>query len=154
MKPDEYWKADQMSLWHPYTKRTSMSGDPFPIISHAKGPYLYDTNGVQYLDAISSWWCCNLGHSHPRLISAIKEQAEKLQHSILGNLTHPGAIALAAQLAKLCMTPEAHVLFSSDGASAVEAALKVAEVVQFDPAMNKDKTVPVWISLPITFTTR
>lgn len=126
MNLEEYWKRDQKSLWHPYTKHSNAHGEPFPVIARGEGPYLYDLEGTQYLDAISSWWSCNLGHSHPRLIAAIKRQMDELQHSILGNLTHPRAIELAHELTGLFPDRARRVLFASDGASAVEAALKIA----------------------------
>jgi adenosylmethionine-8-amino-7-oxononanoate aminotransferase len=78
------------------------------------------------VDAISSWWACNLGHSHPRLVRAIIGQAGKLQHSILGNLTHPCAAELAYRLVGLFPDRHRRTLFASDGASAVEAALRIA----------------------------
>ncbi|MDD5484205.1 MAG: adenosylmethionine--8-amino-7-oxononanoate transaminase, partial [Kiritimatiellae bacterium] len=75
--------------------------------------------------AISSWWGCSLGHSHPRIVAAIKQQSGKLQHSILGNMSHPPAIELAERLGRL-FKDERRAFFASDGASAVEAALKIA----------------------------
>jgi adenosylmethionine-8-amino-7-oxononanoate aminotransferase len=88
--------------------------------------FLFDTDGNRYVDAISSWWACNLGHSHPRLVKAIIRQASELQHSILGNLTHPRAAELAHGLAGTFPDRRRRVLFASDGASAVEAALRIA----------------------------
>jgi adenosylmethionine-8-amino-7-oxononanoate aminotransferase len=120
-----YRAMDQRSIWHPYTKRSAVEREDLPIIARGEGVYLYDTEGRQYLDAISSWWACNLGHNHPRLVRAIVEQAGRLQHSILGNLSHPKAIELAAKLTGL-FPDDRHVLFASDGACAVEAALKIA----------------------------
>jgi len=115
-------------VWHPYTSH-SMAANGLPVIVRGKGVYLFDEDGNRYLDAISSWWCCNLGHGHPRVAAAIRAQTDALQHSILGGLSHPRAEELAAALAKLMPDDRRHVLFGSDGASAVEAALKIA--VQF-----------------------
>ncbi len=112
-------------IWHPYT-RFSAVAEGLPRIVRAEGIHLYDDTGQAYMDAVSSWWACSLGHSHPRLVEAIRNQAGILQHSILGNLSHPPAEALAGQLADLMPTPDRHVLFASDGASSVEAALKIA----------------------------
>jgi adenosylmethionine-8-amino-7-oxononanoate aminotransferase len=103
-----------------------MEAEPLPVIVRGEGVYLYDLAGRRYFDAISSWWCCNLGHGHPRLVEAIVRQARELQHSILGNLSHPRAVELAAALASRFRGEERRVLFASDGASAVEAALKIA----------------------------
>lgn len=111
-------------IWHPYTRR-SAERDGLPVIVRGEGIYLFDENGRRYVDAISSWWACALGHSHPRMVAAIQTQAGELQHSILGNLSHPGALELARQLSDLT-GGRRHVHFASDGASAVEAALKIA----------------------------
>ena len=114
------------SLWHPYTKHSAHETGPFPLITRGEGVYLFDTDGKRYLDAISSWWACNLGHGHPRLVAAIRKQAGELEHSILGNLSHPRAIELADRLAALFPGSPRRVFFAGDGASAVEAALKIA----------------------------
>lgn len=78
------------------------------------------------LDGIASWWCVNLGHGHPRLIEAIQTQSAKLQHAILGGMSHPNAIELAERLAQIAPGDLTHSFFACDGASAVEAALKIA----------------------------
>ena len=121
-----FQRTGSPALWHPYTRFSTFESDPLPVIVRGEGIYLFDDQGHRYLDAISSWWACALGHGHPRIVAAIQKQAAELQHSILGNLSHPRAVELAAKLAGLMPTPDRHVLFSSDGASAVEAALKIS----------------------------
>lgn len=96
------------------------------MITRGEGIYLFDDAGHRYVDLVASWWSCSLGHSHPRLVAALQRQAGILQHSILGDLSHPPAVELASALAHLMPTPDRHVLFASDGASSVEAALKIA----------------------------
>lgn len=113
-------------MWHPYTRFSALTEEPPPLIVRGEGSHLFDADGRKFVDAIASWWCCALGHGHPQIIAAIEKQARELQHSILGNLSHPRAVELAAQLAALMPTPDRHVLFASDGASAVEQALKIA----------------------------
>lgn len=125
MNVEKYNRLDRAHVWHPYTKFSAID-EELPLISRGEGIYLIDSRGNRYLDAISSWWACALGHSHPRIIEAIGRQTTQLQHSILGSLSHPRAIELATRLAELMPTPDRHVLFSSDGASAVEASLKIA----------------------------
>ena len=112
-------------IWHPYTKFSAIETG-LPVIVRGEGPYLFTEDGTRYVDAISSWWCSSLGHSHPEVVAAIQEQAAILQHSILGNLTHPTAIKLADKLSGLLPTPDRHCIFASDGASAIEASLKIA----------------------------
>lgn len=137
MNTESYRDLDRRHLWHPYSRHSAIRDIAFPVMVRGEGVYLFDSDGRRYLDAISSWWACNLGHSHSRLVKAMIGQAQRLQHSILGNLSHPGAIELAARLVELFpdqATPERYaqasrrrrVFFSGDGASAVEAALKIA----------------------------
>ncbi len=114
------------NIWHPYSRFSAIVKTPPPIIEKGSGIYLYDSSGKRYMDAISSWWCALLGHSHPRLISAINEQTRKLQHSILGNLSNSPAEKLSGLLADSMPDKNVHVMFASDGASAVEASLKTA----------------------------
>jgi adenosylmethionine-8-amino-7-oxononanoate aminotransferase len=117
---------DRGCVWHPYTKHSALEAGPLPVIVRGEGPYLFDREGRRYVDAIASWWACSLGHGHPRVTEAIRAQASRLGHSILGNLTHPHAIELAGRLAALFPGTGRRVMFASDGASAVEAALKIA----------------------------
>ena len=126
MKQDKILQLDHQHVWHPYTLLSTLDTDPMPVITRGEGIFLFDQNETKYVDAISSWWCCALGHSHPRMIAAIQRQVAELQHSILANMTHLPAIELAAKLATLMPTPDRHVMFASDGSSAVEAALKIA----------------------------
>lgn len=125
MNEKTYRRIDRKTVWHPYTKRSAIEDNAFPVITRAKGPWLYDSEGRRYLDAVSSWWCCNLGHCQPAIVKAIAGQAKKLDHSILGNMSHPRAIELAERICALFQGGR-HVMFASDGASAVEAALKIA----------------------------
>ena len=126
MNTENYRNLDRRHLWHPYSRHSAIRDTSFPVMVRGEGVYLFDSDGRRYLDAISSWWACNLGHSHPRLIKAMTDQAQRLQHSILGNLSHPGAIELAARLVELFPDRRRRVFFAGDGASAVEAALKIA----------------------------
>lgn len=113
-------------IWHPYTRASAEPESGWPVITRGEGIHLFDETGRAYVDAISSWWACALGHAHPRLAAAIARQAAILPHSILGNLSHRPALELAEALCGLMPTPDRHVHFASDGASAVEAALKIA----------------------------
>ncbi len=124
-KSQRYLNRDRRALWHPYTAY-SAAQRPLPVMTRGRGVYLFDAGGRRYLDAISSWWACNLGHSHPRLLRALRRQSARLQHSILGNLSHPAAIELAEELVAMLGPGSRRVFFAGDGASAVEAALKIA----------------------------
>lgn len=126
MTHEDWRNRSRKAIWHPYTEVTSFEHVDFPVIERAEGCLLYDVDGKSYLDGISSWWCVNLGHGHPRLVSAITEQAAKLQHSMLGGMSHPRAIELAERLREVVPSGLGHVMFGADGSLAVEAALKIA----------------------------
>jgi adenosylmethionine-8-amino-7-oxononanoate aminotransferase len=126
MSVDELRKQDLHYLWHPYTHINTLERTAFPIIKRAQGVYLHTVDERLLFDGISSWWCVNLGHSHPRLIQALIEQSQTLQHSMLGGLSHPTIISLTQELLRLTPSNLQHVMWASDGSSSVEAALKVA----------------------------
>ena len=126
MKDNELRKLDIKYLWHPCTDINSFGKMEFPLIDRASGVYLYEVGGRPLLDGIASWWCVNLGHGHPKLIKTIQDQAAELQHVILGGMSHPNAIALAEQLARITPGELSHSFFCGDGASAVESALKIS----------------------------
>jgi len=112
-------------IFHPYTTFSALN-NKLPNMVRGEGIYLFDDAGNKYVDIVSSWWACALGHGHPKVVKAIQEQAAVLQHSITGSLTHPNVLALAERLADLMPTPDRHSVFASDGCSAVEAAIKIA----------------------------
>jgi adenosylmethionine---8-amino-7-oxononanoate aminotransferase len=115
---------DRAHLWHPYTQ---MKGaEPALVVRSARGCRLYDENGRSYLDANASWWCCTLGHQHPRLVAALKAQADSMCHVALAGIVHEPAAALAAELTAVAPAGLTRVFFSDNGSTAVEVALKLA----------------------------
>ncbi|MFO0619041.1 MAG: adenosylmethionine--8-amino-7-oxononanoate transaminase [Polyangiaceae bacterium] len=118
---------DKAHVWHPYTpmRRYIDETDPL-VVARAAGARLYDADGKSYIDANSSWWVALLGHGHPRLVSALRAQSERLCHVALAGVTHEGAATLAARLAARAPAGLDHVFFSDDGSTALEAAIKMA----------------------------
>ena len=96
------------------------------IIEKAKGPYLYDTHGNQYLDGTSSLWVNLHGHRHPAIDRAIREQLTKVAHSTLLGAAGPPSILLARKLVTVAPKGLTRVFYSDDGSTAVEVALKMA----------------------------
>ena len=72
-------------IWYPYEQMKTMK-EPYKILD-AKGVHLY-TKDQELIDSISSWWCMIHGYKHPELTAAIKEQADRFCHVMLGGLTH------------------------------------------------------------------
>lgn len=99
---------------------------PLVPVSHGRGAWLYDHDGRRYLDAISSWWVNLFGHANPRINAALKDQLDKLEHAMLAGFTHEPVIALSEQLAARTGHVLGHCFYASDGASAVEIALKMS----------------------------
>ena len=89
-----------------------------------EGSYLIDSRGRRVFDAVSSIWTTVHGHCHPRIVEAIAQQAARLDHATLLGASNPVAEELAEKLTALLNLD--YAFFSSDGASAVEAALKMA----------------------------
>jgi adenosylmethionine-8-amino-7-oxononanoate aminotransferase len=97
-------------------------------IKSGRGAYLFDTEGHKYLDGNSSIWTNIHGHRHPKLDAAIKKQLGKIAHASFLGLTNDIAPALAARLVQKMRAPRMNyrVFFSDDGATAIEAAVKIA----------------------------
>ena len=121
---DDVIARDKRYVWHPYTQHGT-EADPI-VIARAKGASLFDTDGREILDMISSWWTCTHGHSHPKINAAIARQAEQLEHVMFGGFTHAPAVAVAERLAALLPGDLNRVFFSDDGSTSVEVALKIA----------------------------
>ncbi|RYE04126.1 MAG: adenosylmethionine--8-amino-7-oxononanoate transaminase [Sphingomonadales bacterium] len=111
-------------VWHPFTQHGL--GEPIPLVERSEGAALYTVDGRRIIDAISSWWVTTHGHSHPRIIAAIAEQAARLDQMIFAGWTHEPAETLAHALIGMMPAPLAHVFFSDSGSTSVEVALKMA----------------------------
>lgn len=114
------------NIWFPFTYADDVRKYPPITISKGEGVYLYDTAGKKYLDAISSWWVNNLGHSNPEIVAAIKAQADKLEHVIMAGFISDSTIMLTQKLKKLLPLELTRIFYSDDGSTAVEAAMKIA----------------------------
>ncbi len=103
---------------------------PHPLalkISHAKGSYIYDTSGKKHLDFVAGVSACTLGHCHPRVVSAIKNQAEKYLHvMVYGEYIQEPAVELAKLLAKNLPQNLNTTYLVNSGTEAIEGALKLA----------------------------
>ncbi len=99
---------------------------PLVPVARGEGVWLYDHEGNRYLDAVSSWWVNLFGHANPRINAAISAQLEKLEHVMLAGFTHAPVIELSEKLSALTGDKLGHCFYASDGASAIEIALKMS----------------------------
>lgn len=99
---------------------------PLVAVQRGSGAWLYDHDGNRYLDAISSWWVNLFGHANPRINDALKHQLDTLEHAMLAGFTHEPVVSLSEKLSVLTDGELGHCFYASDGASAVEIALKMS----------------------------
>ncbi len=113
-------------VWHPFTPMQAYHDEDAPIIERAEGFHLIDVDGRRYLDGISSLWCNVHGHRVSEIDASIRGQLNRVAHTTLLGLSSVPSIELARRLVEIVPAGLKHVFYSDDGATAVEAALKIA----------------------------
>ncbi|MCA0176341.1 MAG: adenosylmethionine--8-amino-7-oxononanoate transaminase [Proteobacteria bacterium] len=116
----------QTAIWHPCTQMAHLHRVPPLPIARGEGPWLVDTDGRRYFDANSSWWVNLFGHGDAGITGAIHRQLDTLAHVMLAGCTHEPAVRLGELLAARTGGQLGHTFFASDGASAIEIALKMS----------------------------
>ncbi|WDL96545.1 adenosylmethionine--8-amino-7-oxononanoate transaminase [Alicyclobacillus sp. ALC3] len=122
----EFYEKNREYLWNPFTQMKEYLADDPVIIENAEGRKLFDVEGRQYWDGVSSVWLNVHGHRVPELDEAIREQLDKVAHSTLLGMANVPVILLAEQLVKIAPPGLKKVFYSDSGAEAVEIALKMA----------------------------
>ncbi len=117
---------DLSVIWHPCTQMKDHESLPMIPVRRGEGVWLEDFEGNRYLDAISSWWVNLFGHCNPRINTALTEQLNTLEHTILAGFTHPAAVELAEKLVSVTPDGLERCFFADNGSSAVEVALKMS----------------------------
>jgi len=104
---------------------------PYPLameISHANGSYVYDTNGKEYLDFIAGVSANTLGHNHPKISQAIKNQVDNYTHvMVYGEFIQQPQVSLSKLLAQNLPKSLETVYLTNSGTEATEGALKLAK---------------------------
>ena len=116
---------DLESYWMPFTGNRYFKQHP-RMISRAKGMYCYTHDGRKLLDSVAGLWCCNAGHCHPKIVEAIKQQAEVLDYAMAFQLGHPTVFELANKLTGIAPEGIDYAFFVNSGSEAVDTALKMA----------------------------
>jgi acetylornithine/succinyldiaminopimelate/putrescine aminotransferase len=114
-----------------YTYQAQTTPHPLAIeISHAKGSYIYDTKGKKYLDFVAGVSANSLGHNHPKVSEAIKNQVDSYAHvMVYGEFIQQPQVALCKILAATLPGTSAAVYITNSGTEATEGALKLAKRV-------------------------
>ncbi|MTE27639.1 aspartate aminotransferase family protein [Winogradskyella ouciana] len=114
---DDFFKYQAQTTPHPLAME----------VSHAKGSYIYDKNGKAYLDFVAGVSACALGHSHPQIVNAVKEQLDKYLHvMVYGEYIQEPALQLSKLLAKHLPEPLETTYLVNSGTEAIEGSIKLA----------------------------
>jgi beta-alanine--pyruvate transaminase len=111
--------------WLPFTPNRYFGEHP-KILASAKGAYYTMDNGKKLFDALSGLWCCPIGHAHPKIVEAVKRQAETLDYSTAFQFCNPITLSLADRVAAMAPEGLTRVFFTNSGSEAVDTALKAA----------------------------
>jgi len=126
-RDQELWVGrDAAVVWHGFTQMGTYADNAPIVVERAEGHDVIGVDGRHYLDAISSLWVTTLGHCVPELDDAIIEQLKRGAHSTMLGNGNRVVIELSEALAAVVPVDSPHFLYASDGASAVEQALKIA----------------------------
>lgn len=119
-------ERDAAVVWHGFTQMAAYTSNSPVIVDRAEGRELIDVDGRRYLDAISSLWVTTLGHHVPELDAALRAQLDLVAHSTMLGNGNRVVVELAEALRGVVPVDDARFLFASDGAAAVEQAIKIA----------------------------
>lgn len=117
---------DLESLLHPFTNLSILRQTGPVVIERGSGVFVYDSNGKDYLEAMSGLWCTALGWSEPELVDAAVQQMSKLPFAhIFGGKSHEAAIALAEKLKDISPFDVGKVFFANSGSEANDTQIKL-----------------------------
>jgi beta-alanine--pyruvate transaminase len=113
------------SWWMPFTHNRYFKAAP-RLIASAQGCYYTLADGRRLFDCLSGLWCAPLGHSHPRVVEAVKRQLDTLDFAPTFQMGHEPAFRLASRIVELAGRPDDRVFFVNSGSESVDTALKIA----------------------------
>src|SRR5690606_41488218 len=112
-------------LWIPFTANRQFKAAPRLLVS-AKDMYYQTQDGRKLLDGIAGLWAVNAGHCRPKIVEAIKKQAETIDYATGFQMHNPAAFQAAEKLVDLAPKRLDHVFFTNSGSEAVDTALEIA----------------------------
>lgn len=113
-------ERDIASLSPSYTREYAL------VVDHAQGSELWDVDGKRYIDFMAGVAVLNVGHRHPAVVEAVKEQVDKFWHICLSDFFYPQAVELAEKLQAIAPMPDTKIYLANSGTEAVESAIKLA----------------------------
>ncbi|MFL2570825.1 MAG: adenosylmethionine--8-amino-7-oxononanoate transaminase [Parvicellaceae bacterium] len=131
--------VDKQHLWHPLTQH-QLYPDLLAIKS-AKGAFIYDYNGNEYIDGIASWYTCMYGHCNDYIINKVHQQMKQLDHVVFTGFTHEPATNLAKALISILPKNQQKLFFSDNGSTSIDIAIKMAFQYHFNKGKKRSKIV-------------
>jgi beta-alanine--pyruvate transaminase len=116
---------DLEAFWMPFTANRQFKAAP-RLFAKADGLHYFTPEGRRVIDGTSGLWCVNAGHCRPKIVAAIKEQAETLDFAGTFQMGHIKAFEAASRLVNIAPQGFNHVFFTNSGSESVETALKMA----------------------------
>jgi beta-alanine--pyruvate transaminase len=113
------------AFWMPYTPNRAFKDAPRLVVG-AEGVVYRTAEGREVLDGTSGLWCVGAGHRHPRIVSAMKAQLDRLDFASSFQVGHPGAFALAERIGALAPPGLDRVFLVNSGSEAIDTAIKIA----------------------------
>ncbi|MCR9263848.1 MAG: adenosylmethionine--8-amino-7-oxononanoate transaminase [Flavobacteriaceae bacterium] len=123
-------ERDKKHLWHPLTQHKVHP--TMLAIARAEGALLYDEDGKEYVDGISSWYTCMYGHCHPYILEKVMEQMQRLDQVVFSGFTHEPAVRLSEELIKILPGNQEKLFFSDNGSTSTEIGIKMALQYHFN----------------------
>jgi beta-alanine--pyruvate transaminase len=117
--------SELAAYWMPFTSNRDFKQSP-RMVTRSSGHYYWTENGRKIYDSFSGLWTCGLGHCHPKIVEAVREQVAELDYAMAFQMGHPKVFELAERLTKLAPKSLDHVFFCNSGSEAADSALKIA----------------------------
>jgi beta-alanine--pyruvate transaminase len=124
LEPNE---RELAAYWMPFThNRYFKQHHARRLLAKAEGAYYWTTEGEKLYDALSGLWCCGLGHRHPKIVEAVKQQLDAVDYSPAFQMGYGPTFKLADRIAGMAPAGMQHVFFANSGSEAVDTSLKIA----------------------------
>ena len=124
MRPTDR-RNDLAAFWMPFTANRQFKKAPRIFVGADRMHYITD-DGRRVLDGTSGLWCVNAGHRRPKIVEAIRRQADELDFAGTFQMGHPKAFECASKLVNIAPPGFDHVFFTNSGSESVDTALKLA----------------------------
>jgi len=120
---------EQSAFWMPYTPNREFKKSP-RMLARAEGMHYWTPEGREILDGTSGLWCVNAGHCRPKIVAAVRKQAETMDFAPTFNMGHPIAFEFADRVARVAPPGFSRVFFTNSGSESADSALKIALAYQ------------------------